>query len=227
MLLLDAAPSVASALPRAERERARHAIVVEVEALAAGPWTPVRADPGVEKLGLMILDGLMVRELVVGGASSIELLSQGDVLRPWQEDTASFCEASWRCLTDVSIASLEGAAAAAICRYPALVSALIERAMRRSRSLAVHAAIETVVGLDRRLILLFWHLAEHLGRRESDGVLVPLGLTHETLAALIGARRPSVTAALNELARADRIVRTSEGWKLRGDPPGLDLEPTG
>ncbi len=224
-LLLDADPSLARVLPESERERARHSIVVEVETLEPGPWQPGRADPGPEHFGLLVLEGVLIRELIVGGASSIELLNRGDILRPWQEDAASFCEASWRCLTTMPIAALDGAASAAICRYPALASVLVERALRRARSLAVHAAIETIVGLDRRLILLFWHLAEHWGRREPDGVVVPLELTHETLALLIGARRPSVTAALNELARAGKIERRDgAGWLLRGDPPGVSLD---
>ena len=226
-LLLDADPSLSRALPASERERARHAIVVEVRTVESGPWVPDRSDPGPNHLGLMVLEGVLSRELLVGGASSIELLHQGDLLRPWQEDTASFCDASWRCLTRVSVAALDGPASQAICRYPALVSLLVERAMRRSRSLAVHAAIETIVGLDRRLLLLFWHLAEHWGRRGPDGVLVPLALTHETLANLVGARRPSVTAALNELARAGTIERRDgQGWVLHGDPPGVSLDPS-
>jgi CRP/FNR family cyclic AMP-dependent transcriptional regulator len=196
-----------------------------VETLAPGSWSPDRAEPEGRHLGLLVLEGLISRELVVGGASSIELLSQGDLLRPWQEDTASFCDPSWRCLTEVPIASLDGDAAEAISRYPELVSALIERALRRSRSLAIHAAIETIVGLDRRLILLFWHLAEHWGRRDPEGVVVPLPLTHEMLASLIGARRPSVTAALGELARAGKAARREGGgWILYGDPPGVSLE---
>jgi CRP/FNR family transcriptional regulator, cyclic AMP receptor protein len=102
----------------------------------------------------MIIAGLMIRELSVAGARSLELLSRGDVLRPWQEDSASFCEASWRCLTRLRMAHLGPPAAASICRFPGLTAALVERALRRSRSLAVHAAIESIVGLERRLVLL-------------------------------------------------------------------------
>jgi hypothetical protein len=37
----------------------------------------------------------------------------------------------------------------------------------------------------------------------------------------VGAHRPSVTTALSELARADRISRLPHGWLLRGDPPAV------
>lgn len=46
-----------------------------------------------------------------------------------------------------------------------------------------------------------------------------LSPTHRTLAKLAGARRPSVTAALGELARRDLVVRAPDGWVLKGDPP--------
>jgi CRP/FNR family transcriptional regulator, cyclic AMP receptor protein len=45
------------------------------------------------------------------------------------------------------------------------------------------------------------------------------------LGQLVGARRPSVTAALSALERGGRIERRPDGgWILHGDPPGLDLE---
>jgi hypothetical protein len=222
-LLLEALPELAAGMPADVAERARRSIVVEVETLEPGPWHPDRSDPGVGHLGLMIVNGMMIRELVVGGARSIELLNRSDILRPWQEEAASFCEASWRCVTAVELASLGPPTAAAICRSPMLVDLLVERALRRSRSLAVHAAIESIVGLERRLTLLFWHLAEHWGSVGADGVEMPLELTHETLAHLVGARRPSVSAALTNLARQGRVERNGDGWLLHGDPPGPDL----
>jgi len=66
--------------------------------------------------------------------------------------------------------------------------------------------------------VLFWHLAERWGRVGPGGVLVPLRLTHRTLADLVGARRPSVTAALGDLSRRDLITRAGDGWVLQGDP---------
>jgi hypothetical protein len=173
----------------------------------------------------MILEGVMIRELSVAGARSLELLNRGDVLRPWQEDSASFCEATWRCLDRVTLAILGPRPAASLCRWPALVSGVVDRSMRRSRSLAVHAAIEAIVGLERRLILLLWHFAEHWGKRTNSGVEVPIDLTHEMLGQFVGARRPSVTAALSALERAGRVERRKGGgWILHGDPPGLDLQ---
>jgi hypothetical protein len=70
---------------------------------------------------------------------------------------------------------------------------------------------------------LFWHLAERWGRVTGDGVIVPLALTHRILGQLVGARRPTVSTALSELAERGELVRRPDGsWLLRGDPPDAE-----
>ena len=77
--------------------------------------------------------------------------------------------------------------------------------------------------MDRRLKALFWHLAERWGRVSGDGVIVPLALTHRILGQLVGARRPTVSTALSELAEREELTRRPDGsWLLRGDPPDAD-----
>ena len=50
--------------------------------------------------------------------------------------------------------------------------------------------------------------------------MIPLALTHRILGQLVGARRPTVSTALSELAERDELVRRADGsWLLRGDPP--------
>jgi hypothetical protein len=49
---------------------------------------------------------------------------------------------------------------------------------------------------------------------------VPLALTHRILGQLVGARRPTVSTALGELAERGELVRRVDGsWVLRGSPP--------
>jgi hypothetical protein len=51
-------------------------------------------------------------------------------------------------------------------------------------------------------------------------VVVPLALTHRILGQLVGARRPTVSTALSELAEREELTRRPDGsWLLRGDPP--------
>lgn len=57
-----------------------------------------------------------------------------------------------------------------------------------------------------------------------EGVTVPLGLTHNVLADLVAAQRPTVTGALSQLAREGLVQPIDRGWLLSGEPPGELLE---
>jgi hypothetical protein len=48
---------------------------------------------------------------------------------------------------------------------------------------------------------------------------MPLALTHETLGALVGARRPTVTLALRKLTDDGALVAQDPGWLLVAPPP--------
>jgi hypothetical protein len=53
-----------------------------------------------------------------------------------------------------------------------------------------------------------------------EGVTVPLRVTHQILAGVVGAQRPSVTTALGNLRRAGLVERRPDGsWLLHGGPP--------
>jgi ABC-type hemin transport system ATPase subunit len=52
-------------------------------------------------------------------------------------------------------------------------------------------------------------------------VKLDVRLTHEVLAAVIGARRPSVSTALRRLTEQERVQpRPRSRWLLLGEPPG-------
>ena len=68
--------------------------------------------------------------------------------------------------------------------------------------------------------MLFWHLSERWGRVTAEGVRLELPLTHEVLAELVGAQRPTVTTALSRLARRGELVRVAgRSWLLRASSP--------
>jgi hypothetical protein len=95
----------------------------------------------------------------------------------------------------------------------------------RAQRLATTQAISQLNRVDRRLLSLFWHLAERWGRMTPEGVAVPLTLSHRMLGQLVGARRPTVSTAISDLAGRDELVRRPDGtWLLKGDPVGV---PTG
>jgi CRP/FNR family transcriptional regulator, cyclic AMP receptor protein len=69
------------------------------------------------------------------------------------------------------------------------------------------------------LHLLLWHLAGRWGRVHSIGTVLPLRLTHDVLADLVAARRPTVTTALSELARRGLVRWEDDAWVLTGNAP--------
>ena len=126
----------------------------------------------------------------------------------------------WSVLSTVTLAVLDRRFAAEPARYPEITAALFDRLGERSLRLATTQAISQLTRVDRRLKALFWHLAERWGRVSGDGVVVPLALTHRILGQLVGARRPTVSTALSELAEREELIRRADGsWLLRGDPP--------
>ena len=70
------------------------------------------------------------------------------------------------------------------------------------------------------MLAALWNLADRWGRVGPDGVRIPLRLTHDALAELVGARRPSVSNAMGRLRRRGLISDHAEGgWVLHASPP--------
>ena len=225
--LLGADPDLGVLLPAARRGEAERELVVRTYQVPAGHWDVTRlSGTSADSIGLLVLDGVLSRELVVADQVSAELLGPGDLVRPWQiGNRASLLpvEAVWSVLTPLTVAVLDRRFAAEVARYPEINSALLDRLGERSIRLATTQAISQLTRVDRRLRALFWHLAERWGRVSGQGVIVPLALTHRILGQLVGARRPTVSTALAELADRQELVRRPDGsWLLRGDPPDAE-----
>src|SRR5215208_4590035 len=222
--LLEADPALGALLTGTRRAEAERDLVVRTHRLSVGPWDVSRlAGASADHVGLLVLDGVLSRELVVADHVSAELLGPGDLVRPWQGASSTGLlpvQAVWSVLSTVTVAVLDRRFAAEAARYPEITAALFDRLGERSLRLATTQAISQLTRVDRRLKALFWHLAERWGRVAGEGVVVPLALTHRILGQLVGARRPTVSTALSELAERGELVRRSDGsWLLRGDPP--------
>jgi hypothetical protein len=198
-----------------------HDLLVVVHELGAGTWKPpLKERPG--HAGLMVLDGLILREVRISRDWAGELLGKGDLLQPWVEDASSFVHSRWQVLEPARVAVLDSTFTSRLATYPFLIGELIERAIRRSRAIALHAIVEGVHRVEERLLLLLWYLAEQHGQRRNETAVVPIPLTHEQLGRLIGARRPTVTTALGKLEQQRQVSRSANGyWHLTGDPPQL------
>jgi hypothetical protein len=221
--LLEADPDLGALLSEARRKEAERELVVRTHRLGVGTWDVGRlATAGAEHVGLLVLTGVLAREVVVADHASAELLGPGDLLRPWQCAKASLLptDVVWSVLSPTSLAVLDRRFATELSRWPEITAALLDRLSERSLRLATTQAISQLTRVDRRLSALFWHLAERWGRVAGEGVIVPLALTHRILGQLVGARRPTVSTALSELAERGELVRRPDGsWLLRGEPP--------
>lgn len=222
--IVDADPELGELLGEEERERARREAITRVRRLSAGTWNAAAAlEADSHHRGFLIIDGLLTREVEVLGRRCVELLSDGDVLRPWTWDGDGShvkAEVGWAVLEPTALAILDHRLVTRMNPWPRLGEELFSRGTRRAHSLAVALAISHHPRVDDRLLLTLWHLAERWGRVRPDGIVVSLPLSHERLANLVGAHRPSVTSALGELSRSGAISRGGDrSWVLHGEPP--------
>lgn len=223
MSIIDADPDLAQGLDAESRELARRHAAAIVHTLSPGPmdFQSPNGDTAHPAIGLLVLDGLVTREVELAGRATTELLGTGDLIRPWDDEYSLEPlpgSVSWAVLEPARVAVLDRRFAAVAGRWPSVLECLVQRTQRRARQLSVQRAIAQVPRVDARVLVLLWTLADRYGRVTPDGVRVPLMLTHETIGKLVGARRPSVTTALGVLGRQRLVERTEWGWLLHGDP---------
>jgi hypothetical protein len=230
--LIDLDPDLGRLLGEERLGRARAELRVRAHSVARGPW-PLKVVPSparVQHLGLLVLDGVLASDVLLEDVVSTELLGAGDFLRPWPLEAPERLlgdETRWTVLADCRVAILDQRFAGVLSRFPEIYGVLLERMDRRARRLATTQAISELTRVDRRLLAMFWHLAERWGRMTAEGVVIPLDVSHRLLGQLVGARRPTVSSALAELARDGVVERRGDGgWLLRGEPTGVPASAT-
>src|SRR5436853_120799 len=220
----DAFPDILDELDGEQALSARRLLVAELVEIPVGSWRPardLRQGPG--HLGLLVLDGLMTRDVVLDSPLATELVSRGDILRPSDHDGQDApvpFDIVWQVLEPTRLAVLDRHFAQAAMSWPEVMEALFSGAVRRAQSLAIGLAVSNIRRVDQRLLALMWYLADRWGKVTPEGVKVPLRLTHQTLGRLVGAQRPSVSTAVGQLAEPGQLSRAPDGtWLLRGEPP--------
>lgn len=218
--LLDVDPDLAIGVPPQEAEVARSRAVAAVAELEPPSWDPAQLVQRSEAgwLGLYVLDGLLLRRVEVGKRSACELFGPTDLIRPWDSDGEYDplpISVTWLVLKRTRLAVLDTAFVLRIARWPTITSRIVSRVAQRARYLTLTQAVTHLPRAYVRLLILFWLLAERWGKVSTEGVYVTLPLTHEVLAMLIGAHRPTVTIALQRLTRAGFLIRErSDRWLL-------------
>src|ERR671911_337509 len=134
--LLKADPDLGALLAEQRRSEAERRLLVSTHRLAVGPWDVTRlSGASADHIGLLVLDGVVARELVVADHVSAELLGPGDLVRPWQASTATGLlpvQAVWSVLSTVTLAVLDRRFAPEAARYPEITAALFDRLGERS-----------------------------------------------------------------------------------------------
>jgi CRP/FNR family cyclic AMP-dependent transcriptional regulator len=218
VFVLDADPGLLDGMDPRIAPLARRAMVARVESVRTGHWTPPHEpEDHTAVFAYLVLDGLICRHTIVGETTSVELLGPGDVLRPGTHETFSQADAQirWSVLRHTELACLDEEFARLAARWPSVFLALLARMSERADGLSMQVAISHVTGVEKRVLMAFNHLADRWGRVTPHGILVPLRLTTAMIGQIIGARRPSVSAAIGDLTRQGLVERCPDGtWLL-------------
>ena len=147
-----------------------------------------------------------------GRRAACELFGPGDVLRPWDSegDYAPLPIAvDWQVLQPSRLAALGTGFALRVVRWPTITSRITGRIAQRARYLALTQAVTHLPRVHARLLILFWLLAERWGKVTPAGVYVTLPLTHDVLAMLVGAQRPTAQSS----TRSTGIPKRSSSFR--------------
>jgi CRP/FNR family transcriptional regulator, cyclic AMP receptor protein len=221
--LIEAAPDLVDHLDARRADAARSRALASAAVLRPGdrdPWSWIDDPNG--HLGLLVIDGLLTRDLTLLGRTTMELIGAGDILRPWDDATDRPSvprTVGWTVHVATRVALLDERLVERVAAWPEIVASLMRRSVQRAQWLEHHLAILENPRVDVRLLLLFWQLADRWGTVGVDGVTVPLKLTHKTLGRLVRAQRPSVTASLHAMSEHGIVERRRDGtWLLHGEP---------
>ena len=197
---------IADILPRSPARRLH---------VTAGPWVPPSERPP-GTVALLLIGGLLFRELELAGRTHAELLGPGDVFDPWSDAAGPLpVEASYSVLEASQLAVLNADSLAPAAETPVAVATLVEHLTCQAERRRIMIALAQLPRIEQRLLGLMWHLADRWGRVTSSGVVLPLKVTHETLGRMAGARRSTVSLALTELAATGQLHRNALGqWVL-------------
>ena len=217
LLRLD--PDLAELLTTERLMQAEFDLRATVANLETGVWDPrqVIARPCPADIGLLVLSGVIMRELCVNETPSGELFGPGDIIRDIPAGTSELLERGlrWQVLERASVAVMDRETGHMLRRYPEVMAIVLDRFNARAERLAVTQAISQITGVHTRVEALLWHLAERWGRVGADGLIMPLRLSHRMIGSLVGARRPTVSTAIARLADERRVARRFDGtWLL-------------
>ena len=194
-------------------DEAAHAGMVAGLLASPGKWNDVIWPASIrDGAGLLVLSGRLIGRTELEDRCAIEILGPGDLLRPWQAQEP--CSGWLDTLSTARMGVLDASFMNRTSSLPAVHAHLVERAIARSRHLAVIAAIRSQPRIEARVRLMLEHLADRWGQPSVNGVLVPR-LNQALLGELVAVSRQTVCCALNAMRHSEELQVTPGGWLVR------------
>jgi CRP/FNR family transcriptional regulator, cyclic AMP receptor protein len=224
--LLEIEPELARFMTEADRTTVGE-IEAPVVTVTAGELDLTELLSAHRSFAAIVLDGMLVRRIVVGESATLRLLGPGDLVgMPTSQASMLIAGSGMRVAAPTRLALLGRDVLLAAHRAPRLVAGLQARSTEQSDRVALQLAICQLPRVEDRVLSMLWLLAESWGHVTAQGTALRLRLTHETIGGLVGARRSTVTLALGQLADDGAIARHEEGWMLLKPPPVFDAPPS-
>jgi CRP/FNR family transcriptional regulator, cyclic AMP receptor protein len=217
-LILDLDPELGRGIAPEDWELARNVCRGAVAHVPRGRWQPPHdAGERGDLLGLVMLEGILCREVVIRDRHLIELLGPGDVLNlPVLHGRPQLgSEVALTATTDLGLVGLGDSFTRAAARWPCMLAEVHRRLEAQRERLAVQAAIAHLPRAEHRVLLVLRHLADRWGQSTHDGTVIPILLTHDVLGQLAAARRSTASLAVASLERENCLHRREDGaWLL-------------
>lgn len=217
--LLEVDPDLGAELTAEEFELARHQMLLPTVALEVGIWSieQLHRQPGVgrEVHGFLVLSGSVAIDVAIASRVCTSLIGPTELtLLGGPENESVPLELSWSVLEPAMIAVLDERLLVIARRWPGVLIALLKRGAQQTRRVLLQKSISQLPRVEDRLLALMWSIADRRGIVRQDGIWVHLPITHDVLAQMIGARRPTVSLGLKSLSKQGLLRAEADGWLI-------------
>jgi CRP-like cAMP-binding protein len=201
-----------------ERQGAGDLVLPAID-LDEGPFDPNELLSEHDAYCGVVTSGMVNRRMNLNDHGALRVLGPGAIISAIDSPASDLITSSeWLAMGQVRLAVVGAQFMRAATRWPELQRNLVLRFADQNEQLATQLTLCQLPRVEDRLLGMLWLLAESWGKVTSAGTVLPLHFTHESLGAMVGARRPTVTLALGELADRGAVIQREGGWLLI-DPP--------
>lgn len=210
--ILEQDPDLASGLGVSDRRAAERVCTAPFVSLTrTSSWrTGLRVPAGGGGRLVVVLDGFALQRVTVHGHDGVGIVGPGDVLRV-RSERGTVAPTPTKVMSQMSVSVLDMSFLDSAARWPEIGVNIVCRVSDRVDFQTGVIALMHVKQLSARLHRLYWDMAERWGKMTPAGVWLPIRLTQQDLADLVGARRPSISVALSALRESGDVIQDSEG----------------